>query len=259
MTIDYAYLDELGAAQVFFPRPDPMPPPAGASDLHFKVDGDTFIGARFYPLAETQPTLLYFHGNGEVASDHDDIAPFYHDLGLNLLVAEFRGYGRSNGQPSFERLLADAHPVAEAAAEFLEQHDFTGPGLVMGRSLGSHPALELAAHGSGRFEGVIIESGSSGVARTLARLGAPESRRAADLLAAHEEKLRAIDLPVLLIHGEMDDLVPCSQAMWLQSLLGVDRCRLEVIPRAGHNDLLWRGREQYFGAIGDFVAGLPAR
>ena len=66
------------------------------------------MGARFYASERSRPTLLYFHGNGEIASDHDDIAPLDHEIGLNLFVAEFRGYGSSGGRPSVAGLIADA-------------------------------------------------------------------------------------------------------------------------------------------------------
>ena len=109
----YALLDRAGAASIFFPRSDQRPPPAGARDLSIEVDAGIDVAARFYVQDAANPTVLYFHGNGEVAADHDDIAPFYHAIGLNLFVAEFRGYGQSNGQPSYEALVEDAHPVVD--------------------------------------------------------------------------------------------------------------------------------------------------
>ncbi len=246
---DYALLDRVGGASIFFPRSDERPPPDGATDHLIDVGSGIVVAARFYVRDPALPTLLYFHGNGEVASDHDDIAPFYHEIGANLFVAEFRGYGRSSGLPSIEHLVSDAHPVAGYFHALLDERGFSEQRFIMGRSLGSQPALELAARSSGRMRGLIIESGAASMRRFLARLGIEESGEAATLVAGHEEKIRSIRLPALIIHGEQDDLVPVTQAAELYDLLGETDRDLVLIPGAGHNDLLWRGMKQYFGAI----------
>ena len=205
--------------------------------------------------APANPTVLYFHGNGEVAADHDDIAPFYHAIGLNFFVAEFRGYGQSSGQPSYEALVEDAHPVVEFFHATLDQQGFDAHRYVMGRSLGSQPALEVASRAADRFQGLIIESGAGVIGRMLRRLGLDESGEGAALAEHHESKIRAIRLPALLIHGERDDLIPIHAAIELDELLAGTERELVVIPAAGHNDLLWRGQTQYFEAIAKFVDG----
>lgn len=252
-TPDYALLDRAGAGSIFFPRSDDTPPPPGAEDHLLAVAPGVRVAARFYVHDPALPTLLYFHGNGEVASDHDDIAPFYHQTGANLFVAEFRGYGRSEGHPSLATLVADAHPVAEQFHAILDAGGFDARRLVMGRSLGSQPALEIASRAADRFRGLVIESGAAGMRRFLDRLGLPQSGEAAILVARHEAKIRAIRLRTLLIHGELDDLVPLAQAAELDNLLSGTERTLVIIPDAGHNDLLWRGRRQYFDAISELL------
>jgi len=252
---DYALLDRAGAGSIFFPRPDHGPPPSGAEDHWLVVAPGVRVAARFYVQDPALPTLLYFHGNGEVASDHNDIAPLYHQAGANLFVAEFRGYGGSDGRPSLATLVADARPVAQQFHALLDSGGFNGPRFVMGRSLGSQPALEIAAHAADRFQGLIIESGAAGMRRFLGRLGLREGEEAAKLVARHEAKIRAIRLRTLLIHGEQDDLVPLAQAAELDELLRDTDRRLVIIPGAGHNDLLWRGLRQYFDAIGELLRG----
>jgi pimeloyl-ACP methyl ester carboxylesterase len=231
-----------------------VPPPEGAEDLAFEVADGVALGARFYPVDPALPTILYFHGNGEVASDHDGIAPMYHASGANLLVCEFRGYGRSSGRPTFASLIADALPAAAAFHAFLDEHGFTASRFVMGRSMGANPALEIAANAPG-FNGFIIESGAGNIRRLLARAGFDASDQAAnDLMAAHESKLRAIELPGLLIHGQEDELIPLPYAAELYNLLENSASGLVVIPNAGHNDILWVGHQEYFAAISAFIA-----
>ena len=103
---DYSLLDRpeiLGA--VFYPRQDWAPPPVAARDYMVPVEGDVSISCRFYPGPADGPSVLYFHGNGEVACDYDGIAPLYHRLGIGLVVAAFRRYGRTGRARGFSRAM----------------------------------------------------------------------------------------------------------------------------------------------------------
>lgn len=255
ITPDYSILDRAGVGSfMFYPRPAEGAPPSGATDYLIEVEQGVEVGARFYAADSSHPTVLYFHGNGEIASDHDGIAPLYHEIGLNLFVVEFRGYGTSGGRPSFTALVADAHPSADFFHAALDERGFSQSRFLMGRSLGAHPALELAANGGTRFSGLILESGAGGIRRMLDRTGLLDTQLGGRLAVAHEAKIRSIDMPSLLIHGDRDDLVPLSTAEELRELLTGTTSRLTVIPGAGHNDILWMGQGQYFEAIRDLVS-----
>ena len=109
---DYALLDRRGLAHgLFYPRRDMSSPPQGATDHRVDIGDGVQVACRFYASDRSHPSLLFFHGNGEIASDYDMIAPAYHEIGANLFVADYRGYGASNGTPSFASLISDAHPV----------------------------------------------------------------------------------------------------------------------------------------------------
>lgn len=252
---DYGLVDRFGlGAALFFPRPDPSLPPAGALDLSFEVEPGIRVAARFYPFDRDWPVILYYHGNGEVAGDHDAIAPFYGQAGANLLVVEFRGYGRSNGVPTFASLAADCGPVVAAFHDLLDANGFTAARFVMGRSMGANSALEIAANHAGGFRGFILESGAGNVRRLAARAGLdPATGEGRSLVEAHEAKVRAIRLPGLLIHGEYDELIPLAAAAEIYDLLDATSRDLVVIPGAGHNDILWVGHSQYFTAIKTFL------
>ena len=256
---DYGLLDRSGAGSfVFYPRRDHTPPPDGSVDIDIPAEPGVVLGARLYTADPALPTVLYFHGNGEVVSDHDGIAPLYHAIGCNLFVVDYRGYGRSGGSPSFAALVADAHIAADRFHAELDERAFSGHRFVMGRSLGSHPALELAAHRPGRFRGLIIESGAANL-RRLARFAsaAVPADEVEALVKAHEAKIRAIRLPVLIIHGERDELIPVELAAALYDLLEGTQRDLLIIPGGGHNDILWLGQREYLAAIQRFVRGQP--
>lgn len=250
---DYAVLDRGGAARTaFYPRHDPSAPPQGASDHAFEVAPGIHLGARLYAANPDWPTIVYFHGNGEVASDHDGVAAMYFQAGANLLVAEFRGYGKSNGEPTFATLVADARVAASLAHELLDERGFSPERFVMGRSMGAHSALEIAAHAATGFRGMILESGAGNLRRWIERLDlGDEGPR---LLADHEAKIRSIRLPCLMIHGDRDDLIPLDRAKEVYEMLDATDRTLLVIPEAGHNDIVWVGAREYFAAIKQFVS-----
>ena len=252
---DYALLDRAGAARTaFFPRPDHSRAPAGSSDHLLEVAPGIRLGARLYATDPALPTIIYFHGNGEVAGDHDDVAQFYFNAGLNLFVVEFRGYGDSDGDPSFATLVADARSAAALTHKLLDERGFAAGRFVMGRSMGAHSALEIAANAPAGFKGMILESGAGSLRRWLERLDI-DPAQGRQLVEAHEDKIRSIRLPVLMIHGEIDELIPIARAREVQALLAGTTCEFVTIQGAGHNDIVWVGYREYFAAIQAFCTG----
>ena len=99
-----------------------------------KAEDNISIGCRFYPSGSYAPNILYFHGNGETAPDYDYVAPVYGERGINLFVADYRGYGMSDGSPTCSNTIEDAHPVFHGFSVFLHDRGYTGKLFVMGRS-----------------------------------------------------------------------------------------------------------------------------
>ena len=253
---DYALLDRRGLARgLFYPRRDLNPPPPGATDHRVEVEGGIEVACRFYPLDPPRPVVLFFHGNGEIASDYDGIAPAYHGIGANLFVVDYRGYGGSDGVPSFASLIGDAHPVLGCFHTLLDEEGFTARRYVMGRSLGSLPAAELAATAHQRLAGLIIESGAPDLARLRQRMGIGDSdTEVGELVEAHAARLDAIRLPVVHLHGEWDQIIPLEYGAAFFEQLTTDQKQLVIIPGAGHNDIGWVGRELYFETLARFIA-----
>ena len=212
---DYGLIDRLGIGRIiFYPRTDLRPPPAGAVDYQIEVAPGVAVAGRFYPADPTLPSILFFHGNGEVAPEYDETAQIYHQAGLNLWVADYRGYGASGGTPTFAALIDDAHPMLARFHQVLDDGGFSPARFVMGRSLGSHPAIELAARSPERLRGLILESGAANLRRLMRFFGAGEpTGEAAELIDRHRAKIASIRLPSLVIHGEYDELIPVEHAI----------------------------------------------
>ena len=253
--MDYSKLDQPGILSfVFYPREDWTPLPSGATDHSVSVAKDVSIGCRLYTAARTGPSILFFHGNGEVVYDYDGIAPFYKRLGINLFVADYRGYGRSTGTPSFASTVADAHAIFRYFRDTLPKDGYTGPFFVMGRSLGSLSAVELASSYPEDLKGLIIESGFASAARLLSYLNVVfQSAYIDEFEKASLDRIRSITIPVLIIHGEWDEIIPHDQAQVLYENVGSKRKKLLIVPGAGHNDILVLGMQEYFAAIKELV------
>jgi alpha-beta hydrolase superfamily lysophospholipase len=225
-----------------------------------EVEPGVSVGYSLHLAGPRSPLILYFHGNGEIARDYDSIAPLYTDLGISLLVADYRGYGWSDGFPTASGLVRDAPFVFDALGQMLKEAGSEVPQrvFVMGRSLGSAAAIEVACHHQEAIAGLIIESGFADTFGLLARLGVVlrDLDEAQDVFA-NLAKIGQISLPTLVIHGQADALIPASEgiALYESSAAPDDEKWLAVIPGAGHNDLLALGAATYFEAICDFVLG----
>jgi len=254
VTPRYELVDRLGVANwIFYPRREHTPAPEGAEDHIVPVPGARLV-CRLYVHGNDLPTVLYFHGNGEVVSDHDAVAPLFARCGANLFVAEYRGYGASDGTPAFATLFSDAHAVLVYLRAHLERRGFPARVVVFGRSLGGFPACELAA-AAPDLRGLILESAAVNLRRLVARAAGPGRDGELDeLVRGHEARLRAIRVPTLWIHGERDELIPLESAAEAFERIGSSEKEFVLIPGAGHNDILWRGLERYVGAVSEFIA-----
>ena len=249
--LDYSALDSPAAsARSFYPRPHWTETPDGAVDYGITVDDGVVLSSRFYTVGRPNPTILFFYGNGETVAGYDGIAPLYNDIGVNLFIVDYRGYGAAGGSPAFTAMLSDAHKVLAWLRDTIKALEFTGPLYVMGRSMGRHSAFELAVAASDRINGVIIESGRPNLGQFLLGLD-PQVSQALD--EAYHAKVYSIDIPALVIHGQWDESAPLPDAVGMFNELQTTDKHLEIIPGAGHNDLMYVGTRQYLGAIRKFL------
>ena len=244
--------------RVFHPRPGAKTTPAMARDFDIPVDEDVVIGARWFVFDESWPTILFFHGNGEIVSDYDDIAPAYKNVKLNLFIADYRGYGWSTGHPSFRNYYSDALTIADF---FLEQIGPRAPApLIMGRSLGSGPASVIATRKSERFAGLILESGFGDLLplMELFQIDLGEHAKAVQSAFSNHLKLEKLKLPALILHGQFDNLIPPVAAKQNFAHIPHDKKTLKILVGVGHNDI-FRQFQEYLAAIDTFNRSVRER
>lgn len=250
-------------SSLFYPRKKmPQKHPDGAwHDGTILVDEEERVklGYRFYIHEKDSPVILFFHGNGEVASDYAGISQDYHGFAeVSLLVVDYRGYGWSTGRPLTSKMLPDAKVVLDKLPKILEAAgiDADVPLFVKGRSLGSAPAIYLGLVAPEKFKGMIIDSGYADAPSLFRRLGIaiPDNIKADDSLPINnDEKIKTIDMPLLVIHGEQDNLIPISHGRTIHANSPTQDKELVVITGAGHNNLLAIDFTAYFNAIAGFV------
>lgn len=197
------------------------------------ADGLAIHGWLYAPAAPTRRTLLFLHGNaGNLALRHG-VTSLLASLPARVLVIDYRGYGCSPGVPGEEGLYRDA----EAAWRYLTETAGVDPGslVVVGESLGGAVACELALRRP--CAGLVLQSTFTSVAdmADLRFAGLPLGFlcRSSYATAAKVGRLR---MPLLVVHGEEDDLIPCRMGRALAEA-GGHGATLVTVPGAGHNDM----------------------
>ena len=248
---------------LFHPRREPGVPQirAGVHTVRLEVENNLHVGGKIFVAGPRAPIVVFFHGNGEIASDYEPIAPLFGRLGLTLFVIDYRGYGVSDGRPTSTALLRDAWASYQRVGDVLARRGITFDRLyLMGRSLGSAAVLEIAARSTEGIAGLIIESGFAHTFPLLERLGGvrpPNAREDRDGFG-NLAKIATIHLPTLIIHGEEDFIIPVEDGRDLYDASPAEEKHLVTVPGAGHNDLMLIGRNAYFDAIAQFCGLSPS-
>ncbi len=251
---DYKPLDHPGIlAYIFHPRASMRP--AGPDDILIPVEENVYIGACFHVAGKSAPTILFFHGNGEIVPDYDELGPLYTRMGINFFVVGYRGYGGSTGSPTVSAMMADSHAILDFVIQWRRDQGFTGTLSVMGRSLGSASAIELATARAFEVETLIVESGFASTGSLLRVLGIDTAGLGIQVPAEldNQEKIRQWSGPALIIHGEQDQLIPFSHGQALFAACTSTEKKLLKIAGAGHNDIFLRGLEPYLSAVKSLV------
>ena len=261
--IDYSKLDRPEILMALFhPRPEfgrstSLPEDA---QIMIPVEADIAIGARFHLTAKSAGNILFFHGNGEIAAEYDEFGQIINQLGINFLAVDYRGYGRSGGRPTVTAMMRDCHVIFDYVTNWLDQNDYHGPLVPMGRSLGSASVLELAANYAARIDGLIVESGFAYAGPLLSLLGIHPAEIGFEEAMGFRnvDKIHTFHKPTLIIHAERDHIIPFSDGEALfEACPAPDKTFLKI-PQANHNDIFMHGLQDYLAAVKTLIEGLAA-
>ena len=217
-------------------------------EIFFDTSDGIRLQAFYVPRPDTDRVLLYLHGNAGNASMRLGDAVQLANLGTNVLLLSYRGYGKSAGSPSEAGVYLDG----KAALNYLHSHfGFSlKRTMILGRSIGSAVAIELA-QGSSVAGLILITPFSSG--RDLAKvLGLSWLAWITGQPFNSIDKIQQVTAPILFIHGTNDHIVPQALGRKL-----FDRCRSPKVWRsvqgADHNDLVPIAGRQFWDWIQQFL------
>ena len=253
-------LERLERALLYFPSSETIHPLSAfgpeATDARFGED------ARLHGVFVPGPTIsggaattvVFFHGNGGNLSHRAPlVARMRAELGVNVFIFDYQGYGQSNGVPSEFATAADAR----AAVHYVLSRTDVDPARVVyyGESLGGAVAIQLATEQPPL--GLVAQSSFTSVA-DMSRLHYPVLGFLLPFATYRYDSLtaiRTVSTPLMLVHGEADSLVPpwCSQQL-LNAAAGPKR--LHLIPGAGHNDVFSLGGPELWRELREFLVSL---
>lgn len=228
--------------------------PRGAEEVWFKTsDGVKLYGWLFHSQAKpADASVIYFHGNGGNLSYCDWVGAELAARGFDVLIFDYRGYGRSEGEPMGEReLYADA----DAAYDFMtKERGVAARSVVLyGQSLGTAASIDVASR---RECGALVAESGLSSAADMAGAIMPWLPRFVRGLTRNKldsaSKIARVPCPVLVVHGERDELIPAEQGKRLFDAAREPK-QLKIIEGAGHNDLSAVGGAKYFDSLADFV------
>jgi fermentation-respiration switch protein FrsA (DUF1100 family) len=201
----------------------------GGEELRLATaDGETLVAWHF-PPKDGRPLILYFHGNGGALVDRVPRFRMFTASGYGLLAVSYRGYGGSSGSPTQTGLIQDG----EAAYREARARGYGGENIIlMGASLGTGVAIALAAaHGAAAL---VLEApylSALDVAQTLYPIF-PVRWLMLDQFRS-DLAIRDVRVPVLMVHGEEDDVIPIGSARRLFELANEPKTFVSV-PGGNH-------------------------
>jgi uncharacterized protein len=201
------------------------------------------------PKTDAAFTLLWLHGNaGNITHRVENMRDLL-ALGVDVFIFDYRGYGKSEGEPDEQGLYLDA----VAAYDYLvsEKNVDSDNIVLFGRSLGTAVAVDLAT----RREvcGIILESAFTD-ARAMARLMIPFLPVGSVISSRFDSagKIGGVHVPVLFTHGDRDSIVPIGLGRKLYEAANEPKY-FYTIPDADHNDTYIAGGKEYYDRIGEFL------
>ncbi len=215
-----------------------------ADILKVPTSGGERIAAVYLPNPAATYTVLFSHGNAEDLGWVLPSLPPLRDLGFGVFAYDYRGYGLSQGRASEQHVYADI----DAAYDYLTR-ELRVPAariILYGRSLGAGAAVDLAARQS--VGGLIVESPFLTAFRVMTRIPLFPFDRFRNV-----DKIGRVRCPVLVMHGEADEIVPLWHGQQLFERAPGPKMFLAV-PGAHHNDFLWVAGARYVTALRDFEA-----
>ncbi|MCD4825650.1 MAG: alpha/beta hydrolase [Phycisphaerae bacterium] len=222
-------------------------------DVWLETSDGPKIHGWWVPADRNRGTVLFFHGNAGNISHRLATIAIFHSLGMNVLIIDYRGYGRSEGKPTEDGTYRDA----EAAWAYLVNERKIPPEkiVVFGRSLGGALAVYIASQNHDQPQnspaGLIAESSfTSAPDMAASMIPLLPIRWLVRFKYNSLERIPNVRCPVLIVHSQDDDLVPYKFGQSLYAAAGEPKKLVTL--EGGHNDGFILCEDEYVEQLDDF-------
>jgi len=220
-------------------------------DVSLTTSDNERLHGWYVPATNSRGTLLFFHGNAGNISHRLDSIKIFHELGLDTLIIDYRGYGLSTGKASEQGTYLDA----QAAWDYLVNTRGIPADkiIIFGRSLGGAIGAWLGVQHTPAA--VIIESSFSS--------GVDIARRLYPFLPVHlitrlrypvADYASQLNCPVLVIHSRHDEIIPFTMGQAIYAAVKQEKKFLEL--RGDHNNGFLISQREYVAGLNDFTQAI---
>jgi len=234
---------------IYFPDTKRPQPVAGAQIVNVTTADDFDISAWYFPpKTDDKPVLVYFHGNAGHYGHRISKIMAYLDAGYGVLLAEYRGFGGNPGKFSEEGFYRDGRAYMDWV---IKANNIPADKLVIyGESVGSGIAVQMATEYD--IAALILETPFSSLLE-LAQQRYPYVPIKLMLKDSYMniQKIGRIHVPLLILHGHKDSIVPFSQGQKLHAAANSPKTLIDF-PQANHNDIYSWGADMH---VLEFLAG----
>jgi uncharacterized protein len=227
-------------------------------EVWFQARDRVQLNGWLVPGAPGAPLVLFFHGNAGNLSDNLEYLNLLHGRGFPIFIFDYRGYGKSDGEPLRE---TDLYQDARGALDYLEGKGWRHESMIFyGQSLGSAVALQMALETPPA--GLVMESSFTSM-KDIVKYVSPLAYYTVgwwgiDLPFDNLAKIDRVEVPLLLIHGDKDPVVPLQMTMELFDHAGAPKM-LYIISGGGHCDVFTLDSSAYLAAWGSYLQSIAVR
>lgn len=247
----FGYVKYIESRGIFYPikKIDFTPASINLSfeDVYILTEDGLKINGWFIPHNNAKYTLLFCHGNAGNIGDRLDKIGIFKDIGLNIFIMDYRGYGQSQGRPSETGLYLDAK---SAYKYLLNIRKIPSERIILyGESLGTAAVVNLASES--KVRAIILEGAFSS--------GKDMAKRIYPFLPVFFfsdkfnslQKIKRIDVPKLFLHSRDDEIVPLIIAKKLFDYAPEPKYFVEL--RGDHNNAFLESKEKFSSSIASFI------
>jgi alpha-beta hydrolase superfamily lysophospholipase len=247
-------------SQIFEPHRHPLRtwdpadygiPPGVLEELWIDTPDGERLHAWYCRAPEEKASGVFCHGNTGNLTKSADVIPHLLKAGLSILFFDYRGFGKSSGRATYRGVIDDGVTAARFHDSIRPKHL---PSILYGFSLGGAIAAQVIRRH--RFDGLILQSTFTSLAN-LTRVMYP--RAPMHLLAGGLfdtlRVIRTLDVPLLVMHGTADEVVPCSMSHEIFAACNT-RKHLHIVENALHKDMYEREGDALVRSVSEFIAEL---